>query len=155
MLENHTTKGGDVVPVAFMSNQHLHNYLAYEMRLLESKIQEMAQENDPFTLALYGRSSSSPEKAGKAVRAAIQRLYPYFAEAFLRGGYEDIRDRLRDIMRREGSLAAVDVVPAIELPNPPDEPPADIYDLMATPEYASGNVAPHVEQEAECAVLTL
>lgn len=138
MLESHQPKDGEPLPIAYMSNQHLRNYLAYELRIIEGKIAALSQANDPFTLALYGRdATANPEKTGKQVRAAIQRLYPYLAEAFLRGGFEDIRERLQGIMRREGSLAPQDVLPApaIDLPLPPERP-VTIEELVASPEYA-------------------
>lgn len=129
MLNKHKQKDGTVIPVAYMSDQHLYNYLAQQLTQLNGMVATAAQGLDPFQMELYGMGDyADPVKAARQIKSRIESLYPYFAECFLRDTCGDLRPRLQDILRREGSLNPAHVLGDVECP-PLDDPYVGLHSL--------------------------
>ena len=107
MLERHYTKDGATLLVAQMSNQHL----TAMIRLIIKGMRENREaiEKDETMTAYQRRLYNIPEKDPRTVasqnRAAIEKLYPYLAEAFLRGDdFDQVRDDLQTELGRSGQI---------------------------------------------------
>ncbi len=91
MLETHTTKEGDALLVAEMEDRHLSNTIKLYCRaIIQARQAWEAQLGLDHSLKaqlehrLYGRKEVDVEAVARAMRATIERLTPYLAEAFLR-----------------------------------------------------------------------
>lgn len=117
MLEQHITKGGEMCLIAQMNDDHLRRMIRLILKaVVEIKSKSETADLDPYQTALYGLRSIDVEDAARVNREAIRKLYPYLAEAYLRG-IDDLRDELRDAIGRSEalpgglpSLSAVSVV---------------------------------------------
>lgn len=87
MLETHTTSDGHKMLVAEMRDSHLMNTI----RLYCRKMQDTRNSIDakgqmsPVERAMYDLPEHTPEEAGWELKRLANHLYPYLAEAFLRG----------------------------------------------------------------------
>lgn len=123
MLETHTTKDGETMLIAQMSDDHLKRTIACFLREAYKARQAVAlhkqMEQDPYTQRLYGLSMIDEEAAAVKVRNTIKVLYPYLAEAFFRWGRADLAgdliDALTYVLDRPGQLTTV---PDEEIPIP-------------------------------------
>jgi hypothetical protein len=72
--------------ISQMSDEHLTAYIKLICRgIIETKDRARKPEMiDEYETALYGGKKLDPEKAARHNREAIENLYPYLAEAFLR-----------------------------------------------------------------------
>lgn len=107
MLEKHTTKDHETMLIAEMTDEHLTNMIQLiikDLILPAKSIQE--DEYDDFQRALYNLPKVDRRDAGKAVRKAIQKLYPYLSEAYLRG-LEGPRLALIDALGRDAALPRI------------------------------------------------
>lgn len=104
MLETHITKDGDSILIAQMSDTHLRRMILLILNgIREVKGKSLDESLDPYQSALYEIKNIEPKDAAVINRMAIQRLYPYLAEAFLRN-MDNIRDDLIDVIGRDEAL---------------------------------------------------
>jgi hypothetical protein len=107
MLEKHTQRDGKTLLIAQMDDDHLNNMIQLVLRKIEEvqSLREPAQV-DPYEQRLYGLKTITPEDAADAVRELIQKLYPYLAEAYLRG-LEGPRIKLIEVLGRDKAIANI------------------------------------------------
>ncbi len=119
MLEIHGTRDGQFLLIAQMDNDHLCNMISWAIRKAkEIKARaDYAGGLDAYQQKLYGVQQVSQEDAAEATRMALQKLYPYLAEAFLRG-LEGPRRELVDFLGREAALTGD--IPLLGAPRPDD-----------------------------------
>lgn len=104
MLETHVTNEGRTLLIAQMDDNHLRNMIRLVLRAIkEVKAKSESADMDPYSAALYGIRSVDPQEAAEMNRAAICKLYPYLAEAFLRG-MDDLRDEVVSVIGRDSAL---------------------------------------------------
>lgn len=86
MFQTHTTREGTEMLISQMSDEHLNAYIKMICRgIVETRERARKPELiDEYETALYGGKKLDPDKAARHNREAIERLYPYLAEAFLR-----------------------------------------------------------------------
>ncbi len=105
MLETHGTREGNVMLIAQMGDDHLCNMISLVIRKAK-EVKAMADRAagfDVYEQRLYGVKQVTQEDAAEATRAALQKLYPYLAEAYLRR-LEGPRLELVDFLGREEAL---------------------------------------------------
>lgn len=106
MLEKHRTRDGTTMLIAQMDDEHLCNTIYCLLR----KVQEaqMAAQNidtaTKFQRRLYNLPEVSEEEVADMTRAVIQGLYPYLAEAYLRG-LEGPRLVLVEVLGRKDAVS--------------------------------------------------
>ena len=104
MLENHTTKD-DSMLIAQMTDAHLLAMIHFVLRRISENKEAMShQKLDPYQSAFYGVPKADVESVARANRQAVRKLYPYLAEAYLRG-LDDARQALIDAMGRDSAIA--------------------------------------------------
>jgi hypothetical protein len=104
MLEKHMTKEGNVLLVAEMEDSHLENLIAmFLVKIIKNKRMINGQALDPYQAALYNIPKHSAESLAKENRELIGRLYPYLAEAYLRG-LSGNRQQLVEAMGRGAAI---------------------------------------------------
>lgn len=86
MFQVHVTREGTEMLISQMSDEHLTAYIKMVCRgIIETRDRARKPELiDEYETALYGGKKLDPDKAARFNREAIERLYPYLAEAFLR-----------------------------------------------------------------------
>jgi hypothetical protein len=126
MLEKHKTKDGRTILIAQMSDEHLNNFIALVLRKVEKAQQAKQQGVTAYHRRLYNLPKIDEESIAEVTREALQRLYPYFAEAYLRD-LEDPRKMLTDILGREEAVPDFSGVPQL-----PDSMPHNLGDLDDT-----------------------
>jgi hypothetical protein len=106
MLEIHITKDGAAMLIAQMTDSHLCNmiHLVIHKAREVKAMADRASGFDAYHQQLYGIKQVSQEDAAKATRMALQKLYPYLAEAYLRG-LEGPRQELVEFLGREKPLS--------------------------------------------------
>lgn len=104
MLETHVTSDGRSVLIAQMNDDHLRNMIRLILKAVR-EIRAKSEGNDlnPYHAALYGIRNIDPQEAARINREAIRKLYPYLAEAFLRG-LDDLRDEVAEAIGRDSAL---------------------------------------------------
>lgn len=105
MFETHTTADGNRMLVCQMEDQHLKNTIRMVFRTI-TEMNECAatQPAEKLTRQFYNLKTISQKNAANLSREAIQRLYPYLVEAYLRG-FDDIGSEFRDLLGRTSALA--------------------------------------------------
>lgn len=105
MLEQHTSSEGITTLICQMSNEHLTNAIRYYCRKIKQVRQasEVTNTGNDYSNALYGFHQIDQETAAEINRMAIQKLYPYLAEALLRG-LTEVRQDLIIALERDGPL---------------------------------------------------
>ncbi|MCP4544223.1 MAG: hypothetical protein GY832_44490 [Chloroflexi bacterium] len=107
MLEIHGTRKGNVMLIAQMGDDHLCNMISLVIRKAR-EVKAMADRAagfDAYQQRLYNVKQVTQEDAAEATRMALQKLYPYLAEAYLRG-LEGPRLELVDFLGREEALTS-------------------------------------------------
>ena len=89
MIEKHTTKEGDEMMISQMEDSHLINFISMRIEKLNN-MKKLLSSNDiavtGFQQALYDIDIKAAAKTAKvAVRKITKLLYPYIAEAGVRG----------------------------------------------------------------------
>lgn len=111
----HKTQTGQRLPISMMTDDHLKNTITLKLREVEATINSLNVLNTqvtPLASALYGIKPESISKAATArLPVILDNLYPYLAEAMLRG--ISFTDRLQEVMGRKGA----DIVPGYALPS--------------------------------------
>jgi hypothetical protein len=118
MLEIHRTREGDTMLIAQMSDEHLTNMISMVIRKAR-QVKEMADsaENiNAYHAKLYGVRRVTQEDAAQATREALQKLYPYLAEAYLRD-LAGPRTELAAFLGRDAQIETN--VPLLAEPNDP------------------------------------
>jgi hypothetical protein len=109
MLETHVTKDGSMISLVVRK--------AREVKAMADN----ASGLDAYHQQLYGIKQVSQEDAAQVTRMALRKLYPYLAEAYLRG-LDGPRQELVEFLGRETSLAAdIPLLDAPELPEDDDD----------------------------------
>ena len=106
MLELHRTREGNTKLIAQMDDSHLKHTIKLHLGNM-AKAKAMADNTalDEYQRVLYGLPKVDMAEAAEVNRQIIQKLYPYLAEALLRG-MEDVRDMLIDAMGRDAAIAS-------------------------------------------------
>ncbi len=97
MFETHNSNDGPVM-ICQMAVIHLTNTIRLFCRRI-SQVRAAAQapqNDDDYSRALYDVQRLDAEAAGEINRLALTRLYPYLAEALLRGLQSDVREYLTE-----------------------------------------------------------
>lgn len=103
MLEKHTTKDKKTMLIAQMDDQHLTNMIALILRQV-GEIRGLTNDHlSDYERTLYDIPKVSEEEVAMATRLALQKLYPYLAEAYLRG-LEGPRKMLVETLGREAAV---------------------------------------------------
>ena len=114
MLENHVTREGETILIAQMTSPHLLAMINFVLRRIAENKEAMShQKLDPYQSAFYGVPKADVESVARANRQAIRKLYPYLAEAYLRG-LDEARQALIDVMGRDSGI----VMPYAALSSP-------------------------------------
>lgn len=112
MLERHTTRDGQTMLIAQMENSHLMNYINMRLRkMLEVKESARIIPTDNYTRRLYGLRAVTEEEAADVNRMALMALYPYLAEAYLRG-LDEPRQLLIEVLGRDSFVGDKMMLPA-------------------------------------------
>lgn len=129
MLQKHVTREGKTMLIAQMDDKHLHNYL----KLMLGKVNgvqsiRQGEEITDYHRKLYDLPKVDDESVADMVREALTRLYPYIAEAFLRGGdqFNDIRDLLQQILGRSEAVPKFQGVPQLQSVNGFEDVPEEL-----------------------------
>lgn len=104
---HHTTRTGERLPIAAMSDEHLLNLIAMFCAKMTAAraAAETQSELSPFERRLYGVDDLSPTDAADIVREGMARLAPYVLEAALRGLH--VSGDLQAAIGRTGQLGGV------------------------------------------------
>lgn len=131
MLEHHITREGKRLLIAQMDDEHLNNFVS----LILSKVkvvQNTGGENvTEFHRVLYNLPKIDESARAESTREALQRLYPYLAEAYLRG-LEGPRKLLIDVLGREEAVPNYEGILQI-----PGQLPRNLGDLDEDPDENS------------------
>ena len=116
MLEKHTGRKLDGTVetklIAQMSDEHLNNMIQKVLKRV-LKMQEAKQEGvTDFHRELYDLPTVDDKSIARATREALQRLYPYFSEAYLRN-LEGPRLMLIKVLGREEAVPDFEGVPQL------------------------------------------
>ncbi len=104
MLGTHVTREGDTMLIAQMTDFHLRAFIRLVLRQVRAARESSHNSTfDPYQAALYGIKIQKPKDAAKMSREAIEKLYPYLTEAYLRG-FDDIRAELIDVAGRSDAI---------------------------------------------------
>lgn len=103
----HTTKTGQRMPIAAMTNEHLLNMILIVCNKMADAraAAETQSELSAFERRLYGVSDLSPTDAADIVRDGLMILAPYVLEAALRG--MNISADLQAAIGRTGQLGGL------------------------------------------------
>ena len=88
MNKLHKTKAGDSMMISQMEDDHLSNHIKLLLRKIDSakNALDANMKISKFQSAMYGVNNESLEKkASKVIKDMAEKLYPYLAEAMLRG----------------------------------------------------------------------
>ena len=104
---HHTTRTGERIPIAAMTDDHLFNLIAmFCSKMAAARAAAETQVNlSPFERRLYGIDDLSPTDAADIVREGMARLAPYVLEAALRG--LDVSGELQTAIGRTGRLGGI------------------------------------------------
>lgn len=104
---HHTTRTGERLPIAAMTNEHLLNLIAMLCTKMAAAraAAETQSELSAFERRLYGIADLSPVDAADIVREGMARLAPYVLEAALRG--LDVSGELQTAIGRTGRLGGI------------------------------------------------
>lgn len=103
MLETHNSNDGPIM-ICQMDDSHLTNTIRLFCRRI-TQVRAAAQappDGDDYSRALYSIRKMDAETAGEINRLALTKLYPYLAEALLRG--LDVREHLVEAVGRDKGL---------------------------------------------------
>lgn len=87
MYEKHKTANGRKMMICQMDDNHLRNTILLFLKNVEEAktlLTGTVQENK-FRSALYGQDENLEKKAKGMIHSLTEKLYPYLAEAMLRG----------------------------------------------------------------------
>jgi len=87
MFNKHYTKEGHEILIADMEDSHLNNFIQLQFKKISDMktIANAEVELDVFQKTLYGFEDIDIETVAEKTRMIIEDMYPYLAEAFLRG----------------------------------------------------------------------
>lgn len=110
MYTLHNTRDGQQLFISMMEDDHLKNTITLYLgklkgykELLDAKI-----NISPIKMAMYGIDTQNMVSQAKTkIKSCCTRLYPYLAEAMLRG--IDYKTQLQEIFERTGAEPAFDV----------------------------------------------
>lgn len=111
MFETHTTADGTTLRIYQMTDSHLINTIRLGLR---RGLAMRAQTESPITdasavnLELYAKTRDAASVAASIKNILIPQLYPYIAEAALRGLTDQFVDDLRAVVGRTGQVAGAD-----------------------------------------------
>ena len=103
MLDMHITKEGKRVLIAQMDDEHLTNFIALVLRQVLAAQAAKQDDLTDYHRALYDLPTVDDKAVAQLTREALQRLYPYLAEAFLRG-LKAPRKLLIEVLGREEAV---------------------------------------------------
>jgi hypothetical protein len=112
MLEKHTTTTGSTILIAEMEDSHLINMINLVSRKILELQNRLKTPSSNYQQVLYGLPKVNEETIAKAIREFIQKLYPYLAEAYLRGLTEPLVF-LRMAVGREKALDKISAFPIL------------------------------------------
>lgn len=98
MFQKHKTKDGRKMLICEMTNRHLSNTISMlltQLRQVNDALDGNAKFNaTPSQIAMRGvrKASLDFDELAKMQRIIVDKLYPYLAEAFLRGMFELIEE---------------------------------------------------------------
>ena len=122
MLKYHTSRDGRRILIAQMNDGHLRNTIKLYLRRAIEVRQAVTEAKDDdiseLDRRLYMLPSYDAQSGSNVISEAIERLYPYLAEAFLRGTFDDLRADLAIVAGREHALADPG---CLQLPPPEEE----------------------------------
>jgi hypothetical protein len=103
MLEMHVTKEGDRMLIAQMTDEHLVNFI--NLVLKQAKVAQGAKTDEltDYHRILYNLPVVDERSIAEVTREALQKLYPYLAEAYLRG-IDTPRELLQEVMGRDKAV---------------------------------------------------
>lgn len=110
MNKLHTTKSGETLMIAQMDDSHLTNHIKLLLRHIEQAKGALGanMKVSKFQSAMYGVNQESLEKkAAKKIKGIADQLYPYLAEAMLRG--INFTTELQKIFERTGKEERITV----------------------------------------------
>jgi hypothetical protein len=114
MFERHITKEGKELFISQMSDSHLEStIMMYINKIREAKNNLIAEDIrvSPMQTILYGVDPKALQKRARhTIRAVSTKLYPYLAEACLRG--MDFSKELQDVYERDGTEHTQFILPA-------------------------------------------
>jgi hypothetical protein len=108
MLEQHTTRDGQMMLIAQMDNEHLLNLINFRLSRAEAAMHAVEESATICAIdrKLYALPEITGERAAQIVRREIGALYPYISECWLRG-VDTYRERFQQLLGREGQLPTV------------------------------------------------
>ena len=107
MLEYHKDRDNGSTLIAAMDDTHLMNLVNLRCREIHKVMNSSLNIKDPALAAFYQVVVPSAEEAGKKAAGMVRQLYPYLAEALLRGGEVAAvcATAIRSAVGRDASLA--------------------------------------------------
>lgn len=106
MYKLHSTKSGESMFISMMEDEHLQNtIMLYINKIRGQKDLLGAKVNiSPMKMAMYGIDTQTlVDTAKRTIQGTCTKLYPYLAEAMLRGF--DYKAQLQEIFERTGAEA--------------------------------------------------
>lgn len=107
MFDTHVTREGHKIPISEMTDNHLVNFINYVLRGINAARDIDTNANTELEAHLYrNKAKSFMDSYQKAnfIREQVNRLYPYFAEAVLRGLSEKFESNFQQAMRRKAAI---------------------------------------------------
>ena len=102
MFKTHTTREGDQMLVAEMSDSHLLNTVELNIRKAETaKGKAQALPTSDYARGLYGVKRVDAEEAGRMVRTIMDAMTPYIAEMWVRGIGDNLREQVQVLLDRQ------------------------------------------------------
>ena len=103
MNKTHTTKDGSKMLICQMDDSHLKNTINYMIREINKQKANLSAsvEITPLKSALYGiKKEDVSGRAHRAIPKMVELMFPYLAEAMLRG--MDFSKDLQEMLERSG-----------------------------------------------------
>lgn len=110
MYNMHRTKSGETMFISMMEDDHLQNTINMYVNKIRSQKELLGAKVNisPMKMAMYGVDTARlVEAAKKSIKACCTKLYPYLAEAMLRGF--DYKVQLQEIFERTSAEPKFDL----------------------------------------------
>jgi hypothetical protein len=122
-----------------MSDQHLRNTILLKLRGIieirrQTKVMHGVENIDPVNRELYKLNELDPKHAATQIYDVLRRLYPYLAEAYLRG-LEGVRETLQEAAGRTTGIADPKEVGLLDEGSEKVDPYTMVYDAGDEPDF--------------------
>lgn len=106
MLDKHYPRDGGKLLIGQMSDEHLRAMVRLILKGMKENRTAASDTSDinEYQRRLYDLPEIDLAQAARENRQAVQKLYPYLAEMFLREGFDDVRLELIEELGRDSAI---------------------------------------------------